>query len=732
MAAIIKFFLKKQDLPNIAEQFLQGNVIINTLELEAALSDMYVKQLNLQVQQGFFFEASLYARGMSQPEQKSQAYKANRTTAGSFQWSGYTCIEIRPGAFQFIMMMSPLQFATNSQTFFSLTRGALSAADYGIPKPKGKVDENMLKSGPVIYISNKNKERPLFMTAHLQLIAFTMDLTAVGDQNGFIINFQTSLDMGQLGLGGDSASLTASGRVVPNQRASFTLTITANISLTIPGIPLSGFNQNMFLPGKSLSSVGFSIAFSFEIGWPNTGTGFSLNLTAKVNALGKSFDVINVAVNLHPEQLDTLAKVANAAVQGFKDQFANSLKKSLEGLSIDQIGNFIKEHFNLGGKDLVTAVSVFSNTQPQDVIERLGTGILGLASFKEVLDLVSKYGLDAETATKIALKLFPLSTVLPFGGTINIPLGGSLPKTFGLPFGLPIPPNPTIDLGPIKVEVPVPPPVKIIKGLLDSIFSRRSVVQHTAPAWAPSAIVGAAMSREAIPVPPMAAVDFDNSSALGVERAPQNATQALEAAAAALQAAREALQKAQEAYDLAVAASSGAVTEESPASEEVPASSDDVSAEEVSTVEVTAGASEEPQPTSAESTKIAEPLLPEASQAETSQPEPTQAEPSQPETQDPITTVSIDPSMLPTMTADGTQIVWISGEQLAQLIEHQRIALLDAALSVYPIEEVYEASKVNFEDTTPEQIRTYLAAAGLDEDEIKALIESTAEEQPAQ
>lgn len=74
MEAIINFFLKKQGLPDIAGQFLQGNFVINTLELEAALSDMYVKQLKLNVEQGFFYEASLYARGMSQPGQKLQTY----------------------------------------------------------------------------------------------------------------------------------------------------------------------------------------------------------------------------------------------------------------------------------------------------------------------------------------------------------------------------------------------------------------------------------------------------------------------------------------------------------------------------------------------------------------------------------------------------------------------------------------------------------------------------------
>jgi len=103
----------------------------------------------------------------------------------------------------------------------------------------------------------------------------------------------------------------------------------------------------------------------------------------------------------------------------------------------------------------------------------------------------------------------------------------------------------------------------------------------------------------------------------------------------------------------------------------------------------------------------------------------------QPETQDSTTTVSIDPSVLPITTADGTQIVWVSEKQLEQLIEQQRIALLSAALSLYPIEEVYEASKANFDDTTPERIQAYLAAAGVEEHVIKELVEPATEEQSA-
>ena len=712
MEAIINFFLKKQGLPDIAGQFLQGNFVINTLELEAALSDMYVKQLKLNVEQGFFYEASLYARGMSQPGQKLQTYswyQANRAIAGSFEWSGYTRIEARPGAFQFVAMMSPLQFAANSQTFFSLTRDALSAAEYEIPKPKGKVDENMLKNGPVIYISTKDRARPLFMTARLQLVGFVTNLSAVGDQNGFLISFQTSLDMDQLGLEGDSASLAANGRVVPNQRAAFTLTISANIGLAIPGITLSGFNENVSLPGKFLPSVGFSVDFSFEIGWPNTGTGFNLNLTAKINALGQSFDVVSLAVNLSPEDLDTLAKVASAAVEGFKNEFGNLLKDSMLGQSIDQVGRFLKDRFDMAHRDLVTAISILSNSRPQDVIERLGRTILNLTSFNEVIGLVSTYGVSATTATKIALKLFRVPVFSPVPGLIDVPIGGPVRIPIGSPIGIPTTQPIDIPTGPIHVRAL---PTRIIGGLL-GLFGE---------------------SSEMIPLSPMA---FDNRGALDVERVAQKLGTSVET----LKAVLEKFEKAPEARKLAVAASLTAGVGQSATTEAMQVFLAGASTKQVSSMKTTAGVSEELQTTSAESTETSGPLQPESSQAgtsqseliqaETSQTEPIQADSLQPQTQDLTDTVLMDPSMLPTTTADGTQIVWVSENQLAQLIEQQRIALLNAALNVYPVEEVYEASKANFDDTTPERIQMYLAAAGVAEDVIKKLVEPAAGEQPA-
>jgi hypothetical protein len=61
----VNFILKKQGLPEVAGEFLNGNVVINNLELEAALQDIHIRQLSKDIKQGFFYEASLYVKGMS-------------------------------------------------------------------------------------------------------------------------------------------------------------------------------------------------------------------------------------------------------------------------------------------------------------------------------------------------------------------------------------------------------------------------------------------------------------------------------------------------------------------------------------------------------------------------------------------------------------------------------------------------------------------------------------------
>jgi hypothetical protein len=63
MAVMLNFFLKKEGLPQIAEEFLGGNLVINKLQLEGALSDIYIHQLDKHVERGFFYEAGLYIKG---------------------------------------------------------------------------------------------------------------------------------------------------------------------------------------------------------------------------------------------------------------------------------------------------------------------------------------------------------------------------------------------------------------------------------------------------------------------------------------------------------------------------------------------------------------------------------------------------------------------------------------------------------------------------------------------
>lgn len=66
IAGLINFGLKKKGLPQVAEEFLGGNVVINNLQLEAALSDIVIPEPKPEkkLKSGFFYEASLYIKGM--------------------------------------------------------------------------------------------------------------------------------------------------------------------------------------------------------------------------------------------------------------------------------------------------------------------------------------------------------------------------------------------------------------------------------------------------------------------------------------------------------------------------------------------------------------------------------------------------------------------------------------------------------------------------------------------
>ena len=118
--------------------------------------------------------------------------------------------------------------------------------------------------------------------------------------------------------------------------------------------------------------------------------------------------------------------------------FCNLLTDSLLDQSIDQVGGFIKNSFDMVGQDLVTEVSILSNSQPQDVIERPSKTILELTGFIDVFDLASKYGLSASTATKIAVRLFQVPVISPISRSIGSPIGGPARIPIGLLIGIPI------------------------------------------------------------------------------------------------------------------------------------------------------------------------------------------------------------------------------------------------------------------------------------------------------
>jgi len=51
-------------LPEVAEQFLGGNIAIHNLQLEAALDDIEVPQLKKSVKRGFYYEAEIWIKGL--------------------------------------------------------------------------------------------------------------------------------------------------------------------------------------------------------------------------------------------------------------------------------------------------------------------------------------------------------------------------------------------------------------------------------------------------------------------------------------------------------------------------------------------------------------------------------------------------------------------------------------------------------------------------------------------
>ena len=462
MAAMLNFFLKREGLPQIAEEFLGGNVVINKLRLEAALSNIYVHQLDEHIERGFLYEAGLYIKGtfLFSLQHDTHAHQPpatrNRpltpTPAGSFEWSGYTCIEVRLSGFQFIAMMSQLSFSSESETFFRLRRGSYIPADHSIPTPKGKYDANMLRDGPIIYISTKNKTTPLLLSAQLKLVGLDVEVNAKGHSSGWELAVPyASLDLDLSGVGQFlphvRASASGFARVKPNERATAQLGVHLDVDLELPSVPLSGLGQLFNLPGVSAPSVGFDLTFDIDMGWPGSGTGFHLGLAATVRALNQKWNIGSIAVNLSPRDLDTVAKLAEAAIAAFLDEFPSLIKNTLGDKALDEITGFVKTTFSVvTGRELTTAVAILADTPPEDVIRELGLEALLLSSQdgsrKELMCLLGDF-YGPQAAMRMTTEMFP-RPVIP----VSIP---------SIPVAIPVP-IPSIPVA-VPVAIPVAVPV---------------------------------------------------------------------------------------------------------------------------------------------------------------------------------------------------------------------------------------------------------------------------------
>ncbi|KAJ4258524.1 hypothetical protein NW757_003092 [Fusarium falciforme] len=242
IAGLINFGLKKKGLPQVAEEFLGGNVVINNLQLEAVLSDIDIPEPKKKLKSGFFYEASLYIK------------------ADSYRWSGYTCIEVHDSALQAISMMSPVSFSAESHNFFRLTRGSIVPRDHSIPRPKGEqYDEKIFKDGPIIYTSNRNPDTWLLISLHLTLLSLDFELAANGDRSGFELEIpkaNVGVDHSQTGQPGNLwVSLEGSAKVKPNEMANAKLNINVTLNLELPGAFLSGLQQQLKLRGKAASEM---------------------------------------------------------------------------------------------------------------------------------------------------------------------------------------------------------------------------------------------------------------------------------------------------------------------------------------------------------------------------------------------------------------------------------------------------------------------------------------------
>jgi hypothetical protein len=347
-------------------------------------------------------------------------------------------------------MMSPISISVESQTFFRLTRGSLVPPDVILPK---KYSE-LYKDGPVIYISSKNPAIWLFISVHLVLLSVDLEITAKGDSSGFELEVKADvhLNLTPIDLPGNfSASLRGKALVKPKDPVRAELKIALTINVNLPVVTMTGLNNlNVKLPSNSVSAS-FNLDFNFNIGWPSSDSGnFDLDFNAEVHAIDQRFNLVRIAVNLHPRDLDTVDKVVCAAVREFLKEFPTRLQSVLGLKGLSETADLLKTQFGQAGDDLLRAVSILKGTNPEDVVDKLGKeffGLIGPNASKDLLKVLEEVHGDAAKAMEIVGSKFvdmlpgfnnTGSIRIPFvDNPIRIPLRDLIPgfKLFGLQKG---------------------------------------------------------------------------------------------------------------------------------------------------------------------------------------------------------------------------------------------------------------------------------------------------------
>jgi len=140
---------------------------------------------------------------------------------------------------------------------------------------------------------------------------------------------------------------------------------------------VTGLNMLSFqLPERSVSA-GFRLEFDFDAVWPGNsggphGRGSNLDFSAEVHAMGQRFNMLSIAGGLDPRDLDTVDRVV---VQEFLDQWGELFQASMNLLDV---ARFLKTQFQQTGAGLVRALSVLKDTKPEDLIEQLGMKVFDI------------------------------------------------------------------------------------------------------------------------------------------------------------------------------------------------------------------------------------------------------------------------------------------------------------------------------------------------------------------